>query len=196
MTAASETPLPTASELFARGSADDLASSHVSAIVVEADNALTALRKRAAELRAAALDPAFASDAVATASAEAAAIDLEGDRMENCAMRLRDRAKALAAEEADAPRWDKYNRAKATREAAATALVEAYPTLAEQLAVLLRNAREADILVGHANADLPGGAQKLDWTHPLSSGDSRFGRVSLPACDASDREHWSPNAGW
>ena len=188
-----EEPIAAASDLFARGTADGLTSSQVAAIVVAAETALAALRKRAAGRRAAALDPAFASDAVATASAEAAAIDFEADRMENCVMRLRDRAKALAADEADAPKWERFKAAKAARDASEQAIKDEYPALAEKIAALLRRAVEADKLVGVANGHLPRDTKPLPWTHDIAR-QARVGPVLLPACSHDDHEHWPGNA--
>lgn len=179
-----------ANEVFARGSVDGLTSAEVSAVVVDAEAALTALRQRAAALRAATLDPSLDCDAVAQATAEAAAVDLEAARMEVAASRLRDRAKEIAADEADAPRWAKYNKAREAREEALRELVAQYPSLAGKIGELLAQARAADVLVGQANADLPRGVKRLEWTHALAAGGSRFGAVSLPALDASDRQHW------
>ncbi|MCC2113026.1 MAG: hypothetical protein KDJ16_13415 [Hyphomicrobiales bacterium] len=184
-----EAPIAKANELFAKGSADGLTSAQVSAVVDNAENALTALRRRVAALRAATLDPALDSDAVARATSEAAAVDLEASRMEVCATRLRDRAKEIAADEADAPKWEKYNAAKAARDAAEAAILAEYPALAEKIGNLLSRAKEADRLIGMANGHLPRDVKPLPWAHFLAQ-PAMIGPVLLPACGKDDKDHW------
>ena len=187
-----EAPAEKASDLFARGTIDGMASSDVSAVVKDAETALVTLRARASRIRAVITDPALDAVTVAWAKQEVEALDLESSRMEEAAARLRKRADGLAADEADVPRWERYNAAKAARDAAEAALV-AYPKLADQIAALLAAALAADDKVNLANFDLPRDAEKLKFSHCFARGfESLIGQVKLPRGTLQDQQHWPP----
>ena len=185
-----EAPAEKASDLFARGTIDGMASSDVSAVVKDAETALVTLRARASRIRAVITDPTLDAATVAWARNETEALDLESARMEEAAARLRKRADGLAADEADVPRWERFNAAKAARDAAEKALA-AYPGLADQIAALLANALAADDLVARANIDLPRDVAKLTFSHPFARGfESLIGQVRLPRGTMQDKQHW------
>ena len=187
-----EAPTEKASDLYARGTTSGMKSEHVFAVVKGAEVALAALRARASRIRAVIADPTLDAATVAWARNETEELDLESARMEEAAARLRKRADGLAANEADVPRWKRYNEAKAARDAAEKAL-ETYPKLAEEIATLLANALAADDKVNFANFDLPRDAEKLKFSHPFARGfESLIGQVRLPRGTLQDQQHWPP----
>jgi hypothetical protein len=142
--------------------ADGAKSDDIASLIVEAEAAAIAAGDTAELARSRALDPALSAPDVAKARAEMENAAFRRDRLEVAVTKLRERLKAVKAQEEDSRRQVAYAKAITVRDELAKELREVYPALATQLADLMVRITASDREIEHINAHaLPAQAERL-----------------------------------
>jgi hypothetical protein len=142
--------------------ADGAKSSGVAALIVETEAAAIAAGDAAGQARGRALDPVLSAPDVAKARAEMENAAFRRDRLEAAVTKLRERLKAVKAQEENDRRQVAYAKASAVRDELAAELARVYPPLAAQLADLMARIFASDREIEHINARaLPAEAERL-----------------------------------
>jgi hypothetical protein len=142
--------------------ADGAKSSGVAALIVETEAAAIAAGDAAGQARGRALDPALSAANVATARREMEDAGFRRDRLQVAVTKLRERLKAVKAQEENDRRQVAYAKASAVRDELAAELARVYPPLAAQLADLMARIFANDKEIEHIKARaLPAEAERL-----------------------------------
>jgi hypothetical protein len=141
---------------------DRVRSSEVADLIVETEAAAVAADDAAERARSRALDPALSVPDVAAARREMDDAAFRRDRLQVAVTKLRERLKAVKAQEENDRRQVAYAKASAVRDELAVELARVYPPLAAQLADLMARIFASDREIEHINARaLPAEAERL-----------------------------------
>jgi hypothetical protein len=159
---------------------DDVKSDDIASLIVEAEAASIAAGDAAAQARGRALDPVLSAPDVAKARAEMENAAFRRDRLQVAVTKLRERLKAVKAQEEDSRRQVAYAKAITVRDELAKELREVYSALAAQLADLMARITASDREIERINTHaLPAGAERLLVAELVARGLEGFVRNSI-----------------
>jgi hypothetical protein len=160
--------------------ADGAKSDDIASLIVEAEAAAIAAGDKAERARSRALDPALSAPDVAAARREMDDAAFRRDRLQVAVTKLRERLKAVKAQEENDRRQMAYAKASAGRDEIAAELARVYPPLAAQLADLMARTTASDREIDYINAHaLPAKAPRLLVAELVARGLEGFVQNSL-----------------
>ena len=146
-------------ERIAAAFVDGAKSGDIADLISETEAASVASGGAAERSRMRALDPTLSAADVAAARRDMEDAAFRCDRMGEAVRRLGGRLREVKRQEEQARRLAAYDAALAERDALATELAEAYPTMAKQLADLAGRIATNDAVIERINGALPDGAK-------------------------------------
>lgn len=171
---------------------------HGQAIAAEVATAIATLTRKAADLRAVALDASQDARAARQARDEAADLLFDVERLEAVAAQLGPVIAVLADEEAKQDRAAAYETAIGNRDAARDLVTNRYAALVAELIEMAQAIATSDAEVDHVNHFLPSGAARLETAEALARGAhiwmsgelSIVRHMKLPSPDGPHRMAW------